>query len=89
MHECTKKGWATHWGKRVAARGSAPEYDVGIIILVNAEEALQCRFVPETARELEATCGLAAAMILYNKDLRDKQILDSEWLDVLPAGNQG
>jgi hypothetical protein len=51
----------THWGKGIPACSCASKNDVGVVILVNAEKALKCRFVSKTARELETSITLASA----------------------------
>lgn len=61
MHVELHKGMETHRSKRLAADGSASDDDVRIVILVNAEKALKCRLVAETAREFESATRLVRA----------------------------
>jgi hypothetical protein len=42
----------THRSERLPARGRASNDDIGIVILVYAQEALKRRFIAEPARKL-------------------------------------
>jgi len=42
----------THRSERLSAYGSASEYYIGVVILVDTEETLERRLVAETARQL-------------------------------------
>jgi hypothetical protein len=79
-----KKG--THWRERVASCRCGSEYDVGVIVPVNAKKALKCRLISKTAGELETTNLLASATSRCSiKDESCIQLLYPEWLHMLPA----
>jgi hypothetical protein len=59
----------THRSERLPARGSTSEDDVRIVVLVHAEEALQCRFVTDAAREFESAIVLVGGSVTSSSDV--------------------
>jgi hypothetical protein len=55
----------THRSEGLSARGSASENDIWIVVLVYAEETLQCRFVANPTGEFESITAL-----LHGHELR-------------------
>jgi hypothetical protein len=60
----------THRSEGLSARGSASENDIGIVVLVHAEEALQCRFVANPTGEFESVAALLHGHGLYVLSIR-------------------
>jgi hypothetical protein len=74
--------------ERLATCRSIRENDIGVIILVNAEKALQCRFVTDAAGELKAANRSVTATWGYSaRDLI--QLLDPERFHVFSTSDEG
>jgi hypothetical protein len=76
----------THRSKRLPARGSASENDVGVVILENAEKSLESRLVTEAAGKFK-TAIMSVRMCAARLLLTNAHLLYPEWLHMLSAGN--
>jgi hypothetical protein len=80
----------THRSERLTARGGTSEYYIGIVILVYTEETLKRSLIAKTTRQLESVVRSGIGIMITIKLLTlYVQLLNSEWLDVFSASNEG